>query len=78
MRSPINVLTDYLRVYESDTFSAKSSELTFDEAQKLSEFFIRRDFHKLTENIDGNELSEVLEWLRGGKLKNEDFDLKEI
>jgi len=78
MRHPINVLTDYLRVYESDTFSAKNSELTFDEAQKLSEFFIAKEFNKIADNIDGIQITEVLEELRNKELKNEDFELKEI
>lgn len=78
MRSPINVLTDYIQDYESDTFSAEDSKLTFEESQKLAEFFIARDFAKMADNIDGLQLDEVLGWLRNKELKNEDFELKEL
>lgn len=76
MKNPIDVLIEYLQEYESDTFSVGLSGLMPSEAKRLAKFFIARDFHKITDGIDGLQIREVLGWLRKGELKAKDFKIK--
>jgi len=76
MKNSIEILTDYLMTYDSDTFSVGLSGLLPSEAKRLAKFFIARDFHKVVEGIDGLQICEVLGWLREGELKAKDFKIE--
>jgi len=77
-----SLISKAIEEYESDTFSAEDARVTKKEAHVLAKFFIRRllgggnvnapaSGHNALEamNVDGLQLSEVLEWLRNGEIK---------
>ena len=82
------LLAEFIKNYESDTFSASSCELTDNESKWLANFFLNRTarggnindklevdlFADKIVNLDGVNLSEVLEWLREGELKDSEIN----
>ena len=72
-------LTAHIKEYESDTFAEKMTDI---EAKAVAHFFLNRwakgDINDLATDklgIDGTQISEVLEWYRGGELKDEELGL---
>lgn len=61
-----NILVDEILAYESDTFSAQSSEITIEEAEKVAFRFVMRDIERrfATETMDGSMIDNVLYEIR--------------
>ena len=82
--------TDYIKNYESDTFSAEGSKMTQDEANLVSVFFLLRFLNGgktpdekgidivagIGNTIDGVEITEVLEWIREDIKEREQQEIK--
>lgn len=81
-------LANYIREYESDTFSAQSTKINENESRAIAHFFLNRwarggdigsvcyiDIVADKLGIDGLQIDEILSWFRDGELSESEINL---